>query len=182
MKILVGYNGSEVANAALSQAKSFAKTYNAKVFVVASLEGGSGEKMEEIGEATRHLKFAKDFMDRHGIPTAAYGNFTEIDEAIAFIHEHGAPIVVKADGLAAGKGVVIPTDQEELETALDTFFEQRAFGDAGDRILVEEFLEGTEVSFMAVCDGTKAIPLATARDYKQIGEGGSRASASFGLE
>lgn len=117
--------------------------------------------------------FAKEFCHRHKIPTAESVCVSTRDEALAAVKRFGLPVVFKADGLAAGKGVVIPVDQEELEAALDTFFEQRAFGDAGDRILVEEFLEGTEVSFTAVSDGSKAIPLATARDYKQIGEGGS---------
>jgi phosphoribosylamine--glycine ligase len=110
--------------------------------------------------------FAKDFMARHGIPTAAYGNFTDIDEAIAFIHEHGAPIVVKADGLAAGKGVIIAHSIEEAETAVRDMLAGNAFGEAGHRVVVEEFLTGEEASFIVMADGENILPLATSQDHK----------------
>ena len=115
--------------------------------------------------------FAKDFMARHGIPTAAYGNFTEIDEAIAFIHQHGAPIVVKADGLAAGKGVIIAQTVEEAEEAVRDMLAGNAFGEAGHRVVVEEFLVGEEASFIVMADGEHVLPLATSQDHKARDKG-----------
>jgi len=115
--------------------------------------------------------FAKDFMSRHGIPTAAYGNFTDIDEAVAFIHEQGAPIVVKADGLAAGKGVIIAQTVEEAEKAVRDMLAGNAFGEAGHRVVVEEFLTGEEASFIVMADGEHILPLATSQDHKARDEG-----------
>jgi phosphoribosylamine--glycine ligase len=115
--------------------------------------------------------FAKDFMARHGIPTAAYGNFTDIDEAITFIHQHGAPIVVKADGLAAGKGVIIAQTVEEAEVAVKDMLAGNAFGEAGHRVVVEEFLTGEEASFIVMADGEHILPLATSQDHKARDEG-----------
>jgi phosphoribosylamine--glycine ligase len=115
--------------------------------------------------------FAKDFMARHGIPTAAYGNFTDIDEAIAFIHSHGVPIVVKADGLAAGKGVIIAETINEAETAVRDMLAGNAFGEAGHRVVVEEFLRGEEASFIVMADGENILPLATSQDHKARDEG-----------
>ena len=115
--------------------------------------------------------FAKDFMARHGIPTAAYGNFTDIDEAVAFIHELGAPIVVKADGLAAGKGVIIAQTIEEAELAVNDMLAGNAFGEAGHRVVVEEFLTGEEASFIVMADGEHILPLATSQDHKARDEG-----------
>ena len=115
--------------------------------------------------------FAKDFMARHGIPTAAYGNFTDIDEAIAFIHQQGAPIVVKADGLAAGKGVIIAQTTAEAETAVMDMLAGNAFGEAGHRVVIEEFLTGEEASFIVITDGTRILPLATSQDHKARDEG-----------
>lgn len=115
--------------------------------------------------------FAKDFMARHGIPTAAYGNFTDIDEAVAFIREHGAPIVVKADGLAAGKGVIIAQTTEEAETAVKDMLAGNAFGEAGHRVVVEEFLTGEEASFIVMADGEHILALATSQDHKARDEG-----------
>jgi len=115
--------------------------------------------------------FAKDFMARHGIPTAAYGNFTDIDEAVAFVRQHGAPIVVKADGLAAGKGVIISQTIEEAETAIRDMLAGNAFGEAGHRVVVEEFLVGEEASFIVMADGEHILPLATSQDHKARDEG-----------
>jgi len=115
--------------------------------------------------------FAKDFMARHGIPTAAYGNFTDIDEAVAFIHEQGVPIVVKADGLAAGKGVIIAQTVEEAEVAVRDMLAGNAFGEAGHRVVVEEFLTGEEASFIVMADGEHILPLATSQDHKARDEG-----------
>ncbi|HVS03095.1 MAG TPA: phosphoribosylamine--glycine ligase [Thermoanaerobaculia bacterium] len=115
--------------------------------------------------------YAKLFMDRHGIPTAPFAVAHSRDEAAAAAAELGMPVVLKADGLAAGKGVLIPADAAELAAALDTFFGDRRFGAAGDRVVVERFLEGEEVSFMVLCDGERMLPLAICRDYKRLGEG-----------
>jgi len=115
--------------------------------------------------------FAKDFCHRHGIPTPRALCAVTEDQVREAAKDFGFPVVLKADGLAAGKGVLIPGNEEELDEALQTFFHRRSFGEAGAKVLVEEFVVGTEVSFMAVSDGVKALPLATSRDYKRIGEG-----------
>jgi len=115
--------------------------------------------------------FAKDFMARHGIPTAAYGNFTDIDEAVAFIRAQGTPIVVKADGLAAGKGVIIAQTPAEAEAAVKDMLAGNAFGKAGHRVVVEEFLVGEEASFIVMADGEFILPLATSQDHKARDEG-----------
>ncbi|KAA9130994.1 phosphoribosylamine--glycine ligase [Marinihelvus fidelis] len=115
--------------------------------------------------------YAKDFMTRHGIPTAAYGEFTDIDAAVAFIRERGAPIVVKADGLAAGKGVILADTEAEAEAAVRDMLAGNAFGDAGHRVVVEEFLEGEEASFIVMADGVNVLPLATSQDHKAAHEG-----------
>ena len=114
--------------------------------------------------------FTKEFLTRHRIPTAAYARFTRATFDPAFVHAQRPPIVVKADGLAAGKGVVIaPTHAEALATIESMF--AGAFGTAGDTIVVEEFLEGEEASFIVVADGARALPLATSQDHKRIGDG-----------
>ena len=115
--------------------------------------------------------FAKDFMARHGIPTAAYGKFTEVTPAIEFIREHGAPIVVKADGLAAGKGVIIADNTTRAEAAVLDMLAGNAFGEAGHRVVIEEFLEGEEASFIVMADGENILPLATSQDHKAMGDG-----------
>ena len=115
--------------------------------------------------------FAKDFMAKHGIPTAAYGNFTDIDEAIAFIHQLGAPVVVKADGLAAGKGVIIAQTVAEAEIAVMGMLAGNTFGEAGHRVVIEEFLTGEEASFIVMADGRHVLPLATSQDHKARDEG-----------
>jgi phosphoribosylamine---glycine ligase len=115
--------------------------------------------------------FMKDLCARHGIPTAAYGRFTDAEAAKAFVRGRGAPIVVKADGLAAGKGVVIARDPAEAEAAIDAMLTQGQFGAAGAAVVIEEFLEGEEASFFALVDGATALPLASAQDHKAVGEG-----------
>ncbi|MFT5139085.1 MAG: phosphoribosylamine--glycine ligase [Lysobacterales bacterium] len=115
--------------------------------------------------------FAKDFMARHQIPTAAYGSFTEIEPAIDFIRRTGAPIVVKADGLAAGKGVVVAQSIQEAEEAVHDMLAGNAFGDAGHCVVVEEFLHGEEASFIVMADGINILPLATSQDHKAAGDG-----------
>ena len=115
--------------------------------------------------------FAKDFLARHGIPTARYAVFTEADAALAYLREHGAPIVVKADGLAAGKGVIVATTLEEAEAAVRDMLGGNAFGEAGARVVIEEFLDGEEASFIAMVDGRTALPMATSQDHKRVGDG-----------
>jgi phosphoribosylamine--glycine ligase len=115
--------------------------------------------------------FTKDFLARHNIPTADYRNFTELAPALAYIRQQGAPIVIKADGLAAGKGVIVAHSLEEAEQAATDMLEGGAFGDAGARIVVEEFLDGEEASFIVVTDGTNILPMATSQDHKARDEG-----------
>ncbi|MGB0663878.1 MAG: phosphoribosylamine--glycine ligase [Pontibacterium sp.] len=115
--------------------------------------------------------FTKDFLDRHQIPTAAYANFTEIDPAIAYVREQGAPIVVKADGLAAGKGVIVAMTLEEAEEAIRDMLAGNAFGDAGSRVVIEEFLTGEEASYIVMVDGDNVLPMATSQDHKRVGNG-----------
>jgi phosphoribosylamine--glycine ligase len=112
--------------------------------------------------------FAKDFLARHRIPTARYGVFTALDPALAYLAEVGAPIVVKADGLAGGKGVTVAMRMDEAEQALRDLF---ADGNAGARVVIEEFLVGEEASYIAICDGTHALPLATSQDHKRRDDG-----------
>ncbi len=115
--------------------------------------------------------FAKEFCHRHKIATPQAMCVVNEEQARDAVKKFDFPVVLKADGLAAGKGVLIPSNQEELDGALEIFFDRRSFGEAGTKVLVEEFLVGTEVSFMAISDGVKGIPLPTSRDYKRIGEG-----------
>ena len=114
--------------------------------------------------------FTKDLCARHGIPTAAYRRFTDAAEAVAYIREHGAPVVVKADGLAAGKGAIVCASVDEAVAAAEGILGGQ-FGEAGSEIVVEDFLEGEEASFFALCDGSTALPLATAQDHKRAGDG-----------
>jgi len=120
--------------------------------------------------------FAKDFMSRHNIPTAAYAAFTDIDAAITFVKQQGVPIVVKADGLAAGKGVIVAQTEAEAETAIRDMLAGNAFGEAGHRVVVEEFLAGEEASFIVMADGRHALALATSQDHKAVGEGDTGAN------
>jgi len=114
--------------------------------------------------------FTKDLCADYNIPTAAYGRFADAREAKAYIEKHGAPIVVKADGLAAGKGVIMAETDEQAHAAIDEIFGGK-FGGAGAELVIEEWLEGEEASFFALCDGTNAIPLVTAQDHKRVGDG-----------
>jgi len=110
--------------------------------------------------------FSKDLMAKYGIPTAAYDTFIDRDRAVEFIERHGAPIVVKADGLAAGKGVVVARTIEEAVAAVDSILVEGVFGEAGNKVVIEEFLEGEEASFLAFTDGKVILPLASAQDHK----------------
>ncbi len=115
--------------------------------------------------------FTKDFLHRHQIPTAAYRNFDQLEPALAYIRASGAPIVIKADGLAAGKGVVVAQTLEEAEAAATSMLAAGSFGTAGSRIVIEEFLQGEEASFIVMTDGTNVLPLATSQDHKARDEG-----------
>jgi phosphoribosylamine---glycine ligase len=115
--------------------------------------------------------FSKDIMAKYQVPTAAYGVFTEVEPAVAFIDRTGTPIVIKADGLAAGKGVIIAQDRAEAVAAVTDMLSGNAFGAAGSRVVVEEFLKGEEASFLAFTDGTRIIPLASAQDHKAVFDG-----------
>ncbi|SDQ82779.1 phosphoribosylamine--glycine ligase [Pseudoxanthomonas sp. CF125] len=115
--------------------------------------------------------YAKDFLARHGIPTAFYSVFTEIVPALAYVRDKGAPIVVKADGLAAGKGVIVAMTLAEAEAAVTDMLSGNAFGDAGARVVIEEFLDGEEASFISMVDGVTALPMATSQDHKRVGDG-----------
>ena len=115
--------------------------------------------------------YLKDLCAKYGIPTAAYRRFTDAGAARAYLHEVGVPIVIKADGLAAGKGVTIATTQAEAEAAVAAALEEGVFGAAGAELVIEEFMQGEELSFFALCDGTWALPLASAQDHKRVGDG-----------
>ncbi len=115
--------------------------------------------------------FSKDFLRRHGIPTAAYATFEQVEPALAWIRQHGAPIVVKADGLAAGKGVILARSEAEAEAAVRDMLAGNRFGEAGHRVVIESFLEGEEASFICMVDGEHVLPLASSQDHKARDEG-----------
>ncbi|WP_144897882.1 phosphoribosylamine--glycine ligase [Luteimonas cucumeris] len=115
--------------------------------------------------------YAKDFLARHGIPTAYYAVHTDVDEALAYVRANGAPIVIKADGLAAGKGVIVAMTLAEAEAAIIDILAGNVFGAAGARVVIEEFLDGEEASFISMVDGTTALPMATSQDHKRVGDG-----------
>jgi phosphoribosylamine---glycine ligase len=117
--------------------------------------------------------FAKDFLARHGIPTALYAVHTDLDAALAYVREEGAPIVIKADGLAAGKGVIVAMSLQEAEEAVRDMLAGNAFGSAGSQVVIEEFLDGEEASFISMVDGANALPMATSQDHKRVGDGDS---------
>ncbi|MEK6162434.1 phosphoribosylamine--glycine ligase [Vibrio cholerae] len=125
--------------------------------------------------------FTKDFLARHNIPTAAYANFTEIEPALAYVREKGAPIVVKADGLAAGKGVIVAMTLQEAEDAIQDMLAGNAFGSAGSRVVVEEFLDGEEASFIVMVDGENVLPMATSQDHKRVGDADTGPNTACGM-
>lgn len=164
---------------------SFAKENNCELTVVgpeAPLVNGivdffEGEGLHCFGPSAAAAQlegskaFTKEFLARHNIPTGAYETFTDPDAACAYIQAQGAPIVVKADGLAAGKGVIVAMSVDEAEAAVRDMLSGNAFGDAGARVVIEEFLAGEEASFIVMVDGTDVIPMATSQDHKRVGEG-----------
>ncbi|WP_054113875.1 phosphoribosylamine--glycine ligase [Marinagarivorans algicola] len=115
--------------------------------------------------------FTKDFLARHNIPSADYEKFTDVEPALAYLQEKGAPIVIKADGLAAGKGVIVAMDLATAEDAVKDMLSGNAFGDAGCRVVIEEFLTGEEASFIVIADGKNVLPMATSQDHKRAGDG-----------
>ncbi len=163
---------------------AFAKQKNIELTIVgpeAPLVIGVVDAFQEAGlaifgptQAAAQLEgskaFTKDFLARHAIPTGAYANFTEIEPALAYVREQGAPIVVKADGLAAGKGVIVAMTLEEAEDAIKDMLAGNAFGDAGSRVVIEEFLDGEEASFIVMVDGENVLPMATSQDHKRVGD------------
>ncbi|SPF77317.1 Phosphoribosylamine--glycine ligase [Aliiroseovarius pelagivivens] len=124
----------------------------------------------EAAKLEASKSFTKEICDAANAPTAAYGHFTDADAAKAYIREQGAPIVVKADGLAAGKGVIVAMDVETALDAIDDMF-GGAFGGAGAEVVIEEFMEGEEASYFILCDGKTALPIGTAQDHKRVGDG-----------
>ncbi|WP_018982329.1 phosphoribosylamine--glycine ligase [Salinimonas chungwhensis] len=135
----------------------------------------AGEKIFGPSQAAAQLEgskaFTKDFLARHHIPTAEYQNFTDVEPAVAYMKEKGAPIVVKADGLAAGKGVIVAETEEDAEAAIRDMLAGNAFGEAGSRVVIEEFLEGEEASFIVMVDGQNILPFATSQDHKRAADG-----------
>lgn len=163
---------------------TFAKAHNVELTIVgpeAPLVIGVVDAFEKAGltifgpsQAAAQLEgskaFTKDFLARHKIPTAEYQNFTEVQPALDYIREKGAPIVIKADGLAAGKGVIVAMTSEEAENAVKDMLAGNAFGDAGHLVVIEEFLDGEEASFIVMVDGENVEPMATSQDHKRVGE------------
>lgn len=163
----------------------FAKDENIEVTIVgpeAPLSQGVVDAFQIAGlnifgptQAATQLESSKDFskafMVRHNIPTAAYKTFSEVKQAHDYIDQQGAPIVIKADGLAAGKGVVVAMSNKEAHDAVDMMLGENKFGDAGARVVIEEFLTGEEASFMVMVDGTNILPLATSQDHKRLLDG-----------
>ena len=179
-------NGLEnAAIAAIPELLAFAKRQGIHLTVVgpeAPLAAGVVDAFTEAGlrifgpkRAAAQLEsskdFAKAFMVRHGIPTARYATFTGAAEAKAYVERNGAPIVIKADGLAAGKGVVVAATQQEARAAIDAMLGERKLGAAGERLVIEEFLPGEEASFIVMSDGTNVLPLATSQDHKRLRDG-----------
>jgi len=179
---------SGLENISLSSAEeliSFAKKEQIHLTVVgpeAPLSAGIVDAFQDAGlkifgpvKAAAQLEaskdFAKQFMARHGLPTARHATFTEAAKAKTYVEQQGAPIVIKADGLAAGKGVVVAATVAEAKAAIDLMLVQNKLGAAGARVVIEEFLEGEEASFIVMADGAHALPLATSQDHKRLKDG-----------
>ncbi len=164
---------------------AFAKKENIGLTIVgpeAPLVAGVVDAFEQAGlkifgprQAAAQLEgskaFTKDFLARQNIPTAGYQNFTEIEPALAYLRKKGAPIVVKADGLAAGKGVIVAETLAQAEEAVKDMLSGNAFGEAGCRVVIEDFLTGEEASFIVMVDGKNVLPMATSQDHKRVGDG-----------
>ncbi|MBW9264692.1 MAG: phosphoribosylamine--glycine ligase [Candidatus Thiodiazotropha sp. (ex. Lucinisca nassula)] len=126
---------------------------------------------EDAAQLEGSKSFTKDFLARHDIPSGSYRTFTEIDAALTYLNQVGAPIVIKADGLAAGKGVIVAMDISTAESAVRDMLAGNAFGEAGHRVVIEEYLEGEEASFIVMADGSHILPMATSQDHKRVGDG-----------
>ena len=133
-------------------------------FTDAGLACYGPRKNAAILEASK--SFTKDFLNRHAIPTAAYGVFTDLNQALAYLNKQSIPVVIKADGLAAGKGVVVATSLSQAVEAVTDMLQANKFGDAGHRVVIEEFLTGEEASFIVMCDGENILPMASSQDHK----------------
>ncbi|MFL6573402.1 MAG: phosphoribosylamine--glycine ligase [Burkholderiales bacterium] len=179
-------NGVEnIALSEVAELVAFAKKEGIQLTVVgpeSALAAGVVDAFREAGlkifgatRAAAQLEsskdFAKAFMVRHNIPTGLHRTFQSADLAKAFVAKRGAPIVIKADGLAAGKGVVVAANVEEAQAAIDRMMMQKSLGEAGARVVVEEFLQGEEASFIVMSDGTSVLPLATSQDHKRLRDG-----------
>ena len=179
-------NGLEnIALTAIPELLAFAKKEHIHLTVVgpeAPLAAGVVDAFSDAGlrifgprKAAAQLEaskdYAKSFMLRHGIPTARHATFTQAVEAKAYIDKHGAPIVIKADGLAAGKGVVVAMSKGEAHAAIDAMLGEKKLGIAGERVVIEEFLEGEEASFIVMSDGVNVLSLATSQDHKRLRDG-----------
>jgi phosphoribosylamine--glycine ligase len=174
-----------VAITAIPDLIEFAKRENIELTVVgpeAPLAAGIVDQFRAAGlkifgptKAAAQLEsskdFAKRFMTRHNIPTAFFETFSSITDARAYVEKHGAPIVIKADGLAAGKGVVVAMSKQEAFDAIDMMLSDNKLGDAGARVVIEEFLEGEEASFIVMVDGKNVLPMATSQDHKRLLDG-----------
>ncbi|MEE8144818.1 MAG: phosphoribosylamine--glycine ligase, partial [Kiloniellales bacterium] len=154
--VVVGPEAPLVAGLADRLAAAGIKAFGPSA-AAAALEGSKG--------------FTKDLCAKYGIPTAAYGRFTDAEAAKAYLRERSVPIVVKADGLAAGKGVTVAQNLAEAEAAVEAALLDQTFGAAGAELVIEECLQGEEASFFALVDGETALPLASAQDHKQVGDG-----------
>jgi phosphoribosylamine--glycine ligase len=174
-----------VAVSEVPELVAFARKENIQLTVVgpeAPLAAGVVDAFREVGlrifgptRAAAQLEsskdFAKSFMVRHNIPTAVHRTFQDADLAKAFATQRGAPIVIKADGLAAGKGVVVAASVEEAHAAIERMLTQKSLGGAGERVVIEEFLQGEEASFIVMSDGVNVLPLATSQDHKRLRDG-----------
>jgi phosphoribosylamine--glycine ligase len=164
---------------------AFAKTHQVGLTIVgpeAPLVNGIVDAFEDAGlrcfgptrvaaQLEGSKSFTKDFLARHNIPTGSYRTFSEIDHALAYLNQVGAPIVIKADGLAAGKGVIVAMDSATAQEAVRDMLAGNAFGEAGHRVVIEEYLEGEEASFIVMADGEHILPMATSQDHKRAGDG-----------
>lgn len=175
----------DIAVTEIDQLAAFAKQNQVELTIVgpeAPLVLGVVDKFREEGlnifgptakaaQLEGSKAFTKDFLARHNIPTAGYANFTDTEQALAYVREKGAPIVVKADGLAAGKGVIVAMTLQEAEDAIVDMLSGNAFGEAGSRVVIEDFLDGEEASFIVMVDGENVLPMATSQDHKRVGDG-----------
>ena len=175
----------DIAAEDLTRIVTFSKKENVDLVVIgpegALVDGladeliANGIKAFGPSKIAAHLEgskaFMKDFFTKYNIPTAAYGRFTDHEKATAYVKKNGTPIVIKASGLAGGKGVILCDNDEQAIQALQDIMKDRVFGDAGEEVVIEEFLKGEEVSFFALVDGITVAPLASAQDHKAVHDG-----------